>query len=173
MNKSANKRIKSDSVNLSYFFAKGRKKTAKFTPQFMRALGKIGLLMNIQRYGIILNVENYEECVTFYKDVLELKVMFSKVEGDFKLTCLEFGSSYLMIETEGFAEPSGKSIKSCPSKLRFNVSDIEAAYTRIKSFEISAELIIHEWGSTINIYDPDGNRICIRDEISFKRQIIA
>ena len=137
------------------------------------ALRKIGLLMNIQRYGIILNVENYEECVTFYKDVLELKVMFSKVEGDFKLTCLEFGSSYLMIETEGFAEPSGKSIKSCPSKLRFNVSDIEAAYTRIKSFEISAELIIHEWGSTINIYDPDGNRIGIRDEISFKRQIIA
>ena len=51
----------------------------------------MGLLMNIQRYGIILNVEKYEECVNFYRDVLELKVMFSKVEGDFKLTCLEFG----------------------------------------------------------------------------------
>jgi uncharacterized protein YjbI with pentapeptide repeats len=34
-----NKRIKSDSVNLSSFFARIRKKVAKFTPQFMRLLG--------------------------------------------------------------------------------------------------------------------------------------
>ena len=39
MSKSYNKRIKSDSVNWSFFFAKRRKKIAKFTPQFMRALG--------------------------------------------------------------------------------------------------------------------------------------
>jgi lactoylglutathione lyase len=129
--------------------------------------------MNIQRYGIILNVENYDECVAFYRDLLELKVMFCKVDGDFKLTCLEFGSGYLMIETEGFAEPNGKSIKSCPSKLRFNVSDIESALKRVKSFNIAAEVIESEWGSTINIYDPDGNRIGIRDEISFERQIIT
>lgn len=132
-----------------------------------------GLLMNTQRYGIILNVEKYDECVAFYHDVLELKVMFSKVEGSFKLTCLEFGSGYLMIETEGFAEPNGKSIETCPSKLRFNVSDIKAALKRLKSFNISAEFIESEWGSTINIYDPDGNRIGIRDEISFDRQIDA
>ena len=43
----------------------------------------------------------------------------------------------------------------------------------LKSFGISAEVIKSEWGSTINIYDPDGNRIGIRDEISFKRQITA
>ena len=139
----------------------------------IQMLGNMGLLMNIQRYGIILNVEKYEECVNFYRDVLELKVMFSKVEGDFKLTCLEFGSAYLMIETGGFAEPKGKSVKACPSKLRFNVADIEVAYTRINSFEISAELIKSDWGSTINIHDPDGNRIGIRDEISFERQIIG
>lgn len=129
--------------------------------------------MNTQRYGIILNVEKYNECVAFYRDVLELKIMFSKVEGDFKLTCMEFGSGYLMIETEGFAEPNGKSIKACPSKLRFNVSDIEAALKHVKSFDISVEFIESEWGSTINIYDPDGNRIGIRDEISFERQINA
>jgi lactoylglutathione lyase len=129
--------------------------------------------MKTQRYGIILNVEKYDECVAFYRDVLELNVMFSKVEGDFKLTCMEFGSGYLMIETEGFAEPNGKSIKSCPSKLRFNVSDIEGALKRVNSFDISAEVIESEWGTTINIYDPDGNRIGIRDEISFERQINA
>ena len=129
--------------------------------------------MNTQRYGIILNVEKYDECVVFYRDVLDLKIMFSKVEGEFKLTCLEFGTGYLMIETEGFAEPKGKSIKSCPSKLRFNVLDIEAACKRINSLGVSAEVLKNDWGSTINIYDPDGNRIGIRDEISFERQITA
>lgn len=129
--------------------------------------------MNIERYGIILNVERYDECVAFYCDVLELKIMFSTVEGAFKLTCLEFGSGYLMIESEGFAEPNGKSIKAWPSKLRLNVSDIEVALKRVKSFNISADFIESEWGSKINIYDPDGNRIDIRDEISFERQINA
>ena len=129
--------------------------------------------MNTQRYGIILNVEKYDECVAFYHDVLELKIMFSKVEGDFKLTCLEFGTGYLMIETEGFAEPKGKSVKTCPSKLRLNVSDIKKALKRVKSFGISSELIESDWGSTINLYDPDGNRVGIRDEVSFERQINA
>ena len=127
--------------------------------------------MDTQRYGIILNVENYYECVAFYRDVLDLKVLFSKIEGDFKLTCVEFGAGYLMIETEGFAEPNGKSIKACPSKLRFNVADIHASMKRMKHFGIPTELIESEWGSTINIYDPDGNRIGIRDEASFNRQI--
>jgi len=129
--------------------------------------------MDIQRHGIILNVENYEECVVFYRDLFELKVMFTKTEGDFKLTCLEFGSCYLMIETDGFAEPEGKSIKSCPSKLRFNVSDIEATLLRIQDAGVSAEINNNAWGFTINIYDPDGNRIGIRDEDSFQRQIHA
>jgi lactoylglutathione lyase len=133
----------------------------------------MSLLMNIERYGIILNVEKYEACVNFYRDVFELKVMFSKIEGDFKLTCLEFGSSYLMIETEGFAEHFGKSIKICPSKFRFNVSDIDAALERVKSLDIPFEFIKSDWGSTINMYDPDGNRIGIRDEISFLHQINA
>ena len=127
--------------------------------------------MDTQRVGIILNVERYNECVAFYRDVLELNIMFSKVEGDFKLTCMAFDTGYLMIETEGFAEPAGKSIKSCPTKLRFNVADIKLAMKRMNHFGISAELIESDWGSTINIYDPDGNRIGIRDEASFKRQI--
>jgi len=121
--------------------------------------------MNTRRYGIILNVENYDE--------FELNVMFTKIEGDFKLTCFEFGSSYLMIETEGFSEPNGKSIQSCPSKLRFNVPDIEAASRRVESFGISADIVKNEWGSTINLFDPDGNRIGIRDEVSFACQITA
>lgn len=129
--------------------------------------------MNIDRYGIILNTENYDSCVSFYRDLFDLKVMFTKVEGDFRLTCLEYGNSYLMIETEGFAEPSGKNIKNCPMKLRFNVSDLESSLKRITRFGLKAEIIHNEWGSTINLFDPDGNRIGIRDEKGFKQQVHA
>ncbi|MFM4719527.1 VOC family protein [Aeromonas bivalvium] len=118
-----------------------------------------------------MNVERYEECVVFYRDLFELNVMFTKTEGDFKLTCFEFGSCYLMIETNGFAEPDGKSIKSCPSKLRFNVSDIEATLLKVQCAGVPAEINNNEWGLSINIYDPDGNRVGIRDEDSFQRQI--
>lgn len=127
--------------------------------------------MDTQRFGIILNVEKYQQCVTFYREVLGLDVLFSKVDGDFKLTCLAFGAAYLMIETDGFSEPNGKSIKSCPSKLRFNVADINNTLLHIKSFNISAEVIENDWGSSINIYDPDGNRISIRDEVGFVSQL--
>lgn len=129
--------------------------------------------MNVDRYGIILNVENYDECVSFYRDVFELKVMFTKIEGDFKLTCLEFGESYLMIETEGHAVTNGKSIASCPSKLRFNVDDINDALIRVKQFSLSYEYTENDWGTSISLYDPDGNRVGIRDEIGFINQISA
>ena len=51
--------------------------------------------MDIQNQGIILNVFNFDKCVSFYKTVFNLPEMFTKTDGDFRLTCLEFGSSYL------------------------------------------------------------------------------
>ncbi len=97
--------------------------------------------------------------------------MFEKAEGTFKLSCFEFGSCYLMIETGGVAAAHGKSVAECPMKLRFNVSDINLALTKVRKFGIKAEISENDWGSTINIYDPDGNRIGIRDESSFKEQV--
>lgn len=123
--------------------------------------------MDVQRYGIILNVENYDECVAFYRDLFGLRVMFSRVEGEFKLTCLAFGEAYLMIETEGHAEPGGKDLTQSPAKLRFNVSDIDAALARIKAHGIEAGITKRAWGSSIDIHDPDGNRVGIRDEATF------
>ncbi len=63
--------------------------------------------LNIARTGIILNTEKYDECVAFYKNLFGLKVLFEE-DG---LTCLDYHGSYLMIETEGFAKPQGKTIK--------------------------------------------------------------
>lgn len=123
------------------------------------------------RTGIILNVENYHACVDFYESVFGLSILFSEKDGDFMLTCFEFGASYLMIETEGVAYAEGKSVKECPSKLRFHVDDIESAIATIETLDLKAEVIRAQWGTTINIHDPDGNRIGIRDEGPFLKQL--
>jgi len=126
--------------------------------------------MNIVRTGIILNTEKYDDCVSFYKNLFGLRVLFQQKHGDFRLTCFEFDSSYLMVETDGFAKPEGKTIRENSTKLRFNVSSIEDALQTIEAFGIEAKVIKNQWGSTINIYDPDGNRVGIRDESTFKDQ---
>jgi lactoylglutathione lyase len=98
--------------------------------------------MKIEKHGIILNVEKFDECVAFYKDLFKLSEMFSKVEDTFRLTCLEFGDSYLMIETEGVANPSGKDVSQCPTKLRFNVLDIHNALECVREYGVDAEIIL-------------------------------
>jgi lactoylglutathione lyase len=47
--------------------------------------------MKIEKHGIILNVEKFDECVAFYKDLFKLSEMFSKVE-DTRKRC--FAVSY-------------------------------------------------------------------------------
>jgi lactoylglutathione lyase len=126
--------------------------------------------MKIQRTGIILNTEKYDECVAFYRGLFDLPVMFGIIEDDFRLTCLEFGGCYLMIETGGTAKPTGKSISENATKIRFNVKDIESALRKVKAFGLDAEITEYGWGSTIDIYDPDGNRVGIRDEFGFREQ---
>ena len=127
--------------------------------------------MNILRTGIILNVEKFDECVSFYRDLFDLEVMFEERSAAFRLTCLEFGGSYLMIETDGFAKPEGKSLRENASKLRFNVADLDSALKKIRARGIDAEISRNDWGSTINLFDPDGNRVGVRDEETFKLQI--
>lgn len=129
--------------------------------------------MKIEKHGLILNVEKFDECAAFYKDLFKLSEMFSKVEGSFKLTCLEFGDSYLMIETEGVAIPTGKDASQCPTELRFNVLDIHKALESVREYGVDAEIIENDWGSSISIFDPDGNRINIRDDSGFKKQVQA
>ena len=124
--------------------------------------------MEIARTGVILNTENYNACVAFYRDLFKLDVISEKEEDNgFKLTCLSFGDSYLLVETEGFAKTSGKSIKENCTKLRFNVIDLESALAIIKAYGIDAEITKNSWGNTINIHDPDGNRVGIREGTTF------
>ncbi len=68
--------------------------------------------MNFDRTGIILYTINYEECVAFYENTLELNTLFESEN----LTCFQFGDSYLMVELDdeynGSETESGR-IKSC------------------------------------------------------------
>ena len=58
-------------------------------------------------------------------------------------------------------------------KLAPFVPDIEDALLAVKAYGIDAEILRSDWGSTINIHDPDGNRIGIRDEATFVNQMKA
>lgn len=127
--------------------------------------------MEIVRTGIILNTEKYEACVVFYQNLFGLRILYQEQHEDFRLTCFEYHGSYLMIETGGFAMSEGKTARENPAKLRFNVSNIDDALKTIEAYGIEAKIIENEWGSTINIFDPDGNRIGIRDEATFNSQI--
>jgi lactoylglutathione lyase len=127
--------------------------------------------MQITKYGIILNVKEFEECVKFYKELFDLPELFSKADGDFKLTCLELGDSYLMIESGGISYPNGKDMSQNPTKLRFNVLDIKDAHQKIGVYGIETEVIETDWGSVINIYDPDGNPVSIRDDQGFQEDV--
>ncbi|CAH1045020.1 VOC family protein [Halomonas sp. TD01] len=126
---------------------------------------------NVMRYGVILNTEHYLECVAFYRELFGLHQLFERDEGGFKLTCLEFGHGYLMVEQGGKAKKGVKSPEESSFKLRFNVDDLEEALRVIRSWGIQTTIIENAWGRTINIADPDGNRVGIRDDAGFANQI--
>ncbi|MAM88783.1 MAG: glyoxalase [unclassified Hahellaceae] len=129
------------------------------------------MITNVARHGIILNTENYPACVTFFRDLFGLPVLFDRTDDGVQLTCFEYGNGYLMVEQGGKAKSGVKSAIESSFKLRFNVRDIEAALAELLAWGIEASITENAWGRTINISDPDGNRIGIRDEAGFTSQV--
>ncbi|WP_120502487.1 VOC family protein [Roseovarius sp. EL26] len=123
--------------------------------------------MKTAKCGIILNTENYSECVRFYRDSLGLPVSFEKEDPGGQLTCFEFTGAYLMVETGGDAVSGCKPITRCPTKLRFNVFDIEAAVAQLESTGVTVDVRFHSWGTTAEFCDPDGNRCALRSVTDF------
>lgn len=113
----------------------------------------------VERHGIILKTERYEACLAFYRDGFRLPVEFA---NDF-LTCLSFGSAYLMIEHGGPAAAQPRSLDQNPTVLRFNVADIGAATSALAARGIAAEIQRHDWGTIAICHDPDGNQVELRD----------
>ena len=123
--------------------------------------------MQYSMAGIILFTWNYEECVRFYADSLELAVLHRIDRVGERLTTFDLGGSYLMVETGGIAHDTPKSIENSPIKFRFNVSDVKAASDALCKKGIAVEVFDHTWGTTAEFYDPDGNCCALRSDKGF------
>ncbi len=124
--------------------------------------------MRYTRTGLILCTENYEECVEFYSDILDLPVLNSLDNEHSKLTCFGMGGdNYLMIETGGTSIPAGKTLDQNPVWLRFNVEDVEKAANELRRKGVDAKLRKEVWGTVADVVDPDGNFCSFRDEATF------
>ena len=124
--------------------------------------------MNFDRTGIILYTINYQKCVEFYRDILELNVLF-KTDT---LTCFEFGNAYLMVEIE-----DGNPSKFCESNrirtcLRMNVSNLKSYVNTLKNHHVEVDYQEFDWGTVAKFLDPDGNLCAFKDTDKFERQIL-
>ena len=125
--------------------------------------------MRITRTGFILYVEEYEACVAFYRDALELRTMFDTPD----LTCFDFGGSYLMVErVDGDDDRYGRGAMSTyPTCLRMNVPDVRACADALVRKGVEVDYQQHEWGSVAKFVDPAGNLCAFKDDEKFERQI--
>lgn len=122
-------------------------------------LRKDGITVKTKETGIILFCEYYDSTLAFYVDKLGLKIKDQK-EG---LTVLEFGGSYLMIETNGVASKQEKTREQNPTVLRFNVEDLKGSVNELMNRGVSVDVKTFNWGTIGVIIDPEGNRIELQD----------
>ena len=119
------------------------------------------------RTGFILYVQRYPECVAFYRDVLELKVMFATET----LTCFEFGGSYLMVEPDdkemGVSERTANQV-TC---LRMNVPNVREWADLVQGHGVAVDYAEHSWGTIAKFSDPDGNLCAFKDDEKFEAQV--
>lgn len=123
--------------------------------------------MKITRTGIILNTQKYQECIEFYDNILGLEVLHKIDRDNEKITTFLFGDTYLMVETGGNSYDGVKPIYTCPTKFRFNVSNVQVECNKLQSKGVQIEVIHHEWGTTAEFSDPDGNRCALRSDEGF------
>ncbi len=123
--------------------------------------------MKFTNAGLILFTENYEECVHFYGQVLELEILHEIDRDGEHLTTFSLGGTYLMVEMGGAAHADVKPVEVCPSKLRFNVLDVEAACEELRDKGVDLVIVRHHWGTTAEFCDPDGNPCALRSDDGF------
>ena len=123
--------------------------------------------MEIDRTGIILYTIEYQNCVDFYENTLELNKMFETES----LTCFKFGQSYLMVELDD--EYNGQKIEKERTRtcLRMNVSNVKILAKKLTLKNIEVDYQEHPWGTVAKFFDPDGNLCAFKDSKTFEQQI--
>lgn len=124
-------------------------------------------VMKLAKAGIILNTQKYRQCVDFYGNILGLKVLFEIDRQNEQLTTFALGDLYLMVEPDGHSHAGTKPIGKCPTKLRFNVTDVQNECDTLRAKGIHVEIAHHAWGTTAEFCDPDGNRCALRSTVGF------
>ncbi|MFS4494566.1 VOC family protein [Maribacter sp. 2308TA10-17] len=125
--------------------------------------------MKIERTGLILYVNKYEECLSFYKDILELAIHFQNDE----LCCFNFYGTYLMVEKDDRSEYlnlDSKHVKNFTC-LRLNLANVREAAEWLAEKNIEVDYQEHSWGKVAKFKDPDGNLIAFKDEVGFLKQV--
>ena len=118
--------------------------------------------MPFSRTGFILYVDAYPECVAFYRDTLELPVLFDAPD----LTCFAFGDSYLMVERDD--EGGDGHHRTC---LRMNVPDVRARADWLAARGVEVDYQEHDWGTVAKFVDPAGNLCAFKDDARFEQQV--
>lgn len=110
--------------------------------------------MNLKGNGILLFVTNYQQCIQFYRDKLQLPVIFAE---DGILTAFEFGGAYLMVEPFSTLNIDRQKQNNC-TYLRFDVDNdkFEDTVESLKAKQIQTTVNRFEWGKTATFFDPDG-----------------
>lgn len=124
--------------------------------------------MKFDRTGILLYTIEYRKCVDFYENLIGLPKMFETE----RLTCFEFGDSYLMLELDSEYDEHKvyeERIRTC---LRMNVSNVREVYDNLILNNIKADYQEHSWGVVVKFYDPDGNLCAFKDSEKFEQQIM-
>lgn len=113
--------------------------------------------MQFREFGLILFVENYDECVAFYRDVLKLAVRNEKDS----LVTFELRNGYLMVEQGGVGSKQEKSRSQNPTVLRFDVESLVPVVKKLeeRGVHFSKRSLTFDWGTIAAFNDPDGNRI--------------
>jgi len=123
--------------------------------------------MNCTKAGIILYTDKYQDCVAFYRDALQLPLMFQFDRPGETLTCFDLGGAYLMVEVGGPPSRDIKTMDHSPIKFRFNVPEVEAVAKQLRDRGVKIALHRHDWGDTAEFTDPDGNRCALRSDRGF------
>jgi|AntAceMinimDraft_11_1070367.scaffolds.fasta_scaffold10469_3 lactoylglutathione lyase len=124
-------------------------------------------LPQFDRTGIILYTFNYEDCVSFYQNTLELTKMFETEN----LTCFEFGNSYLMVELDTEYDGTKSESKRFKFCLRMNVPNVKQIADKLTKHGIEVDYQEHSWGTVAKFLDPDGNLCAFKDSQKFEKQI--
>ena len=105
---------------------------------------------------VYLYVRDVDRSVAFYRDLLGVPLVRDEHDAAWAEAKLPGGIRFALHQSHPGGEPQ------TPSSvvIDFETSDIEAAAERLRAAGVRVgELMRKEWGSALEVYDPDGYRI--------------